>query len=62
MISKKPLVENKILHLNFCPAVISLLLLFQSHLYASEYINYVSPVMYDTTQSAVCTNKNITAL
>ncbi|MHC4739018.1 MAG: transglutaminase-like domain-containing protein [Planctomycetota bacterium] len=62
MISKKPLVENKVFHLNFLPAVISLFLLFQSNLYAGKYINYVNPVMYDIKHSAVCTNKNITAL
>jgi len=62
MISKNPPVENKILDLNLFPAVISLVLLFHSNLYGGQYINYVNPVTYDVTHSAVCTNKNITEL
>jgi len=62
MISKKPPVENKILHLNLFPVVIIFLFLLQSNLYASRYINYTNPVTYDIAHSAVCTNKNITEL
>ena len=62
MISKNLLDENKILHLNLFPAVIFVFLLFHSHSYAGKYINYVNPVTYDVTHSAVCTNKNITEL
>ena len=62
MISNKLLVENKILHLNFFSAAIFLFFLLQSNIYAGKYINYVNPVMYDITHSAVCTNKNITSL
>ena len=62
MISKKPLVENKTLNLNLLPAAIFLFFLLQSNIYAGKYINYVNPVMYDITHSAVCTNKNITSL